>query len=139
MHGADDLDAFLDGLPDLDQAVLLLLSVRPSVEEANALRDARRTARRVAKSIGRGNDLDRLRGEIVTWSGANGARSAIWAPDLTSSDVLLADTRRGAAQAILDAATAELLGESLGSGTRAVLRSRWDNVSDSPVDPSRDG
>src|ERR1700690_4191774 len=91
MAGADDLNDFLDGLPDLDRSVLLALSVRPADEESKALRNARRTARRAAIIVGVVDDLDRLRGQIVTWSGANGARSAIWAPDLASSDVMLAD------------------------------------------------
>jgi hypothetical protein len=128
MYGVDELNAFLNGLPDLDQSTLLALSVRPTIDEEKSLRNARRTARRVATVAGLIDDLDSLRGQIVTWSGANGARSGIWAPDLASSDVLLADIRRGAAQAILDAATATLLGDALDLHSREVLVERWESV-----------
>jgi hypothetical protein len=128
MKPGDELDAFLGAVKRLGEGPLLALSARPSADEADALAVARALAGRVAARKHLTEDLERLQGDIIGWSAAGGAHAGIWAPDMAAGNVLLEDLRRGAAPAILDAATAILLGEALEPHSRAVLRRRWESV-----------
>ena len=123
MYGVDELNAFLDGLPNLDSGVLIGLSIRPTDDEARALAHARLRARRVAAVSGLDEALESVRGQIVTWSSASGVRS-VFAAD----EVLIGELRLGAAQAIVDAATAILMADALDNHTHEVLVERWESV-----------
>ncbi len=131
------LDTFLAELPGLGPSELMMLSADPPGGAAMALEQARGRARRVAAAAHRSGELDRLRAAIVTWSGANGAASGVYAPVSPPSDLLLADLRTQAMQAILDAAAAIALAGLLDDETRRVLGERWTAVH-TPEDPDPD-
>jgi hypothetical protein len=129
MPQRDELAGLLASLGDLRESELLELGIEPTKEEAKALEHARNKAGQIAESNGSSEELERLQGEIVTWSRVGGARTAIWVPDLAVvGDVMLAELRGGAVRAIVDAATALFLEGHLDPTTRSTLLHRWENT-----------
>jgi hypothetical protein len=126
MTTANDLDALLVEVGALSERTLMELSVQPSGAAADELETARAAWRVAAEKTGRSKDVERLMGQIVTWSGANGAHSGAWTMASPPADQQLSDMRRGAAQAIFDAAVATYLADALEPATAATLRARWD-------------
>jgi hypothetical protein len=122
------LGDFLRRVERLDYGALLALSARARVDAAGELEVARARAEQVAIATGQEEARERLKGAIVNWASAGGARAAIWAPDIAASDVTLEEVRMSAAQAIFDAATARLLGSALDATTARILSERWDGV-----------
>jgi hypothetical protein len=123
-----DLGYFLRRVERLDRGSLLALSARPSRDVARDLESARARAEQVAIVTGQADARERLKGAIVNWASAGGARAGIWAPDAAAADVTLEEFRMSAAQAIYDAATVRLLGRSLDAATARTLSERWDSV-----------
>jgi hypothetical protein len=125
VNGLAEFKAAIEGL---DRASLLALSVRADAAEGRRLEAARAQAHQAAGRLGLEEKLDRMRDDIVHWSTAWGAGAGLYAPDMNSADVALEDMRRGAAQAIFDAATALTLGEALDAETQSVLWYRWESA-----------
>jgi hypothetical protein len=123
-----ELGSFLRRVERLDRGSLLALSARVRGDTAGRLEAARARADEVAAATGQEDARERLKGAIVNWASAGGARAGIWAPDAAAADVTLEEFRMSAAQAIYDAATVRLLGRSLDAATARTLSERWDSV-----------
>jgi hypothetical protein len=87
-------------------------------------------ARRLASRLGLRESLLRAEGEIVQWTGAAGARSGVWTAGSPARDLMLADLRRQAAPALMDAATALILGDALEARYPDALLAAWQRVAD---------
>jgi hypothetical protein len=71
---------------------------------------------------------ERIGDQIVRWSAVGGARSSVHAPMSPPSDIMLADLRRQAVPALLDAAMALLLSDALDPASRQPFLARWQFV-----------
>jgi hypothetical protein len=87
-------------------------------------------AHRRAARLGVSDELQRLQGHIVQWTGASGARSGLWTGGSPGRDLMLADLRRQAAPALMDAATAVVLGNALEERYREALLAPWKRAVD---------
>ncbi len=116
----------LADLPYLDRGELLALAGAQKNEQA-ARRAAWRAVEDAAASRDGGRDLDRLRDEVAGWATRLGA---IVGDEAGSGlvDLMLADVRRAAAPAVLDAAAALLYRDDLSEPDRAVLLAAWRSV-----------
>jgi hypothetical protein len=113
---------------ELDSGALLMLGAEPSPTEAAEHARARAAARAGVARRGLSSELERVGAEIVRWSGVGGAGSGVYAPVSAPGDLLLADLRRQALPALLDAAMALALGDALDPASRETLLVRWQLV-----------
>jgi hypothetical protein len=120
------LDELVARLPNLDRGTLLALAAAhdgPDPDRERAWDDARVVVRRERME----QDLDRLRDDVGRWATRLGAVTGQEAGS-GMTELLLADVRRGAAPAVLDAATALLLGDRLTEADREALLRPWRQV-----------
>jgi len=122
----DEVADLLAELPYLDRGELLALAGAQKKNQA-ARRAAWRTVESAARSQDGGRELDRLRHEVAVWATRLGA---IVGDEAGSglADLMLADVRRAAAPAILDAAAAMMYADDLSEADRAVLLDPWLSV-----------
>jgi hypothetical protein len=116
-----DLAEFLRLLPQLDAADLTAISAAYSTGDDAARKVARSVASAAAKRRGLLDELNELQGSIIQWAGSDIPRSATFTFADVRPDLLLGDVRRDTVPALLDAATALLLGDALTEAQRAVL------------------
>jgi hypothetical protein len=121
-----DLDALFARLPGLDRGDLLALAAEHGAADP-AREEAWRTVREVVSAAHMERDLDRVRSKVAEWATH---LSALTVQQLGGglSDQLLAEARREAAPAVLDAAAAFLLGTMLPDPDRATLLRPWESV-----------
>ena len=121
-----ELDAMFARLPGLDRGELLALAAAHGAAD-QAREEAWRTVREVVSAAHLERDLDRVRVEVGTWATH---LSSLTVQQLGGglSDQLLAEARREAAPAVLDAAVAFLLGTALPDQDRAALLRPWESV-----------
>ena len=121
-----ELDALIARLPGLDRGELLALAAEHAAGDP-AREEAWRTVREAVTASHMERDLDRVRSEVAAWATH---LSALTVQQLGSglSDQLLAEARREAAPAVLDAAVAFLLGTTLPDQDRAALLRPWESV-----------
>lgn len=128
MTGTTELTAFLTELPDLAPSELLRLAATQRSADHSALDRAHASARMVADRIGSAAQLADLQDKIIHWAEAQGAASGAGAGVATGAPLLLADARRQAVPALVDAGTALLLGDALDSTSRGVLTRAWGSL-----------
>jgi hypothetical protein len=123
---ATELDALFARLPRLDRGDLLALAAAHA-EGDPAREDAWEVVREVVSSDHLEADLDRVRSRVGTWATH---LSALTVQQLGAglSDQLLAEARREAAPAVLDAAVAFLLGSRIAEESRAALLGPWESM-----------
>jgi hypothetical protein len=121
-----ELDALFARLQRLDRGDLLALAAAHA-EGDPAREEAWDTVRDVVSADHLEPDLDRVRSRIGTWATHLGALT-VQQLGAGLSDQLLADARREAAPAVLDAAVAFLLGARIPESDRAALVRPWDCV-----------
>lgn len=125
---AIDLEEFLRMLPFLEAADLMAMSAAYQRADAEA-RDAARTAASAAAKRRRvGDELGRLQGSIIQWAGSDISRSSAFTLDGPQTSVLLGDLRVHAVPALLDAATALVLGSALSPEDREALFEPFDSA-----------
>jgi hypothetical protein len=127
MTGTTELTAFLAHLPDLEPGELLKLAATQRSADHSPLDRAHASARMAADRIGSTAQLFDLQDEILHWAEAKGAVSGAWA-GVADAPLLLADARRQAVPALVDAGTAFLLGDALDSTSRGVLTRAWGSL-----------
>ena len=120
--------SLLRAASELDQGALLELGAEPSLAQAAERERARAAARDAVARLGLSAELERVGAEIMRWSEAGGARSGVYAMVSPPGDLLLADLRRQAVPALLDAAMALLLAEHPDQASREALLARWQQV-----------
>jgi hypothetical protein len=118
-----ELVALFDRLPGLDRGELFSLAGAHRSNDA-ALQDAWKAVREVVSATHAERDLDHLRAEVGAWATHLGSITGQEAGS-GMADILMADARRAAAPAILDAAVALLLGARLPERHRTVLLVPW--------------
>jgi len=121
-----ELDALFDRLPRLDRGDLLALAAEHA--EGDPEREAAwETVRQVVSANHLEPGLDEVRVRVGTWATH---LSALTVQQLGAglSDQLLAEARREAAPAVLDAAVAFLLGAMIAEGQRAALLRPWESA-----------
>jgi hypothetical protein len=121
-----ELDALFDRLPRLDRGDLLALAAEHA--EGDPEREAAwETVREVVSANHLEPGLDEVRVRVGTWATH---LSALTVQQLGAglSDQLLAEARREAAPAVLDAAVAFLLGAMIAEGQRAALLRPWESA-----------
>lgn len=118
-----ELIALFDRLPGLDRGELFALAGAHRSNDS-ARQDAWKAVLEVVAANRAERELDRLRSEVGAWATHLGS---ITGQEAGSGmvDVLMADARRAAAPAILDAAVALLLGARLTERDRTVLLLPW--------------
>jgi len=117
------LVALFERLPGLDRGELFALAgAHRTVDSAR--QDAWKAVHEVVTADRADRDLDRLRTEVGAWASHLGSITGQEAGS-GLSDLLMADARRAAAPAILDAAVAFLLGARLPERDRDVLLGPW--------------
>lgn len=121
-----ELDALFDRLPGLDRGELFALAGAHGSRDS-AREDAWAAVRRAVSADHLERDLDRLRSEVGAWATHLGSITGQEAGS-GLSDLFMADARRAAAPAVLDAAVALLLGARLEDHERAVLLGPWNRV-----------
>ncbi len=121
-----ELEELFARLPRLDRGELFALAGAHHVRDA-AREEAWKSVREVVATDRVEQDLDRLRSEIGAWATHLGSITGQEAGTGTS-ELLLADARRAAAPAVLDAAVALLLGSRLPERDRTVLLRPWRRV-----------
>lgn len=127
MTGTTELSVFLARLPDLEPSELLRLAATQRSADHSALDRAHGAVRMAARRTGSAAQLASLQDEIIHWAEAHGAVSGAWA-GVADAPLLLADARRQAVPALVDAGTAFLLGAALDSTSRGVLTRAWDSL-----------
>jgi hypothetical protein len=120
------LDTLFARLPRLDRGDLLALAAAHAQGDPER-EEAWKNVRDAVSVDHLEPDLDRVRSRIGTWATH---LSALTVQQLGAglSDQLLADARREAAPAVLDAAVAFLLGARISDGDRAALMRSWESV-----------
>lgn len=121
-----ELNHLFDRLPGLDRGDLFTMAGSHRGAEA-ARQQAWRAVREVVAASHAERDLDRVRSQVGAWATHLGSITGQEAGSGTS-EVLLADARRAAAPAVIDAAVAFLLGPRLSSRDRAALLGPWARV-----------
>lgn len=121
-----ELDALFDRLPGLDRGELFALAGAHGSRDA-AREDAWTAARKVVTDDHLERALDRLRSEVGAWATHLGSITGQEAGS-GLSDLLMADARRAAAPAVLDAAVALLLGDRLPERDSEALLRPWNRV-----------
>jgi len=116
----------LDRLPYLDRGDLLALAGAQHTRDL-ARRAAWQAIEAAAAAQDGGRDLDRLRSEVGAWATRLGAIVGDEA-GTGLADLMLADVRRAAAPAVLDAAAALMFGDDLPDPDRATLLAPWLSV-----------
>jgi hypothetical protein len=121
-----ELDALFARLPGLDHGELLALAGEHGTEH-QAREHAWETVHRVVSAEHVERDLDRIRSQVGSWATQLGS---IAGQQIGSgmSDEPMADARRAAAPAVLEAAVAYLLGTRLPEPDRAALLRPWESV-----------
>lgn len=119
-----DLDDFLEALPALETGALLELTAAHGAIDLDTLEAARAAVEAAARRAHRTNDIDRLRDDITRWA-TTPNESARWTAAMDPADLFSADVRRGAAAALVDVASALLLGGALDSAARECLLGAW--------------
>ena len=117
-----DLDEFLGMLPHLESADLMALAAAYQQGDGEA-RDAARVAASAASRKRKLTDeLDHLQGSIIQWATSDIPQSGSFTfANPFRPDRMLADLRVQAIPALLDAATALLLGSGLDEDAREAL------------------
>ena len=118
---AMDVEEFTRLLPKLNAADLMAISAAYQSADGEARAAARTAASGVARQRGLLDELHRLQGSIIQWAGSDIPRSAAFTFADVRPDLLLGDVRVEAVPALLDAATALLLGDALRPDERASL------------------
>ena len=118
------LDAFMVKLPSLNVPQLLSIATEHQAQRSD-LDAARARARQLLVESGRVDEFDRLIGQLIQWSGADGARSGVYTFTSPSRDLVLADVRARAVPALADAVLALLLETDLGRDTKEALLAAW--------------
>ena len=123
-----ELDALFARLPRLDSGQCLALAAACRAEDP-AREDAWAAVRTVVANGHLERDLDRVRSEVAAWATRLGGGAISPREDgFDPSELLMADARRAAAYAVLDAAVALLLGPRLPEPHRAALLRPWKSV-----------
>jgi hypothetical protein len=125
----DELDALLAELPSLEIGALLELAAAHGSIEPGELESARTELRATATRLHRRDEVDRLRQDIARWA-AGASESRRWLGETSMGDLQLADVRRAAVPAAVDAATALLVGRALDEATRELLLGPWRRIHD---------
>jgi hypothetical protein len=123
------LGIFLESLSRLDVGQLLAIATAHR-EQGSDLNAARDLARRRLLESGRADEYERLIGDIVQWSGADGARSGIYTFASPIRDMVLADARAQAVPALADAALSLFLGDEVDAPARQMLLAAWESEGD---------
>ncbi len=121
----DELVAFLQTLPELDRGELLALSAAYRSSDAQDRDAARAVVREVVDRLRCAPTLDSVEQEILHWAETEGAGSGVYAFATPGGDLLLADLRKQAAPALLDAAAVLVVGNALDAVSRRVLLAPW--------------
>ena len=121
-----ELEALIARLPFLDRGELLALAGERQPEDP-AREAAWESVREAISASHTEDELERLRSEVGAWATHLGAITGQEAGS-GMSDLLMADARRAAATAVLDAAVALLLGARLSEQDRAALVRPWEDV-----------
>ena len=116
-----DLKEFLDMLPYLEASDLMAVSAAYRGGDGAARDATRERASAAARSRGLLDELGRLQGSIIQWAGADISQSAAYTFAGVRPDAMLGDVRVDSVPALLDAATALLLGDALSAEDRALL------------------
>jgi hypothetical protein len=122
------LEEFLRILPHLEAADLLAISAVYQQADEDARVAARRAASSAAKKRRLMDELGRLQGSIIQWAGSDISRSGAFTFAEVRPDQMLGDIRIQAVPPLLDAATALLLGDSLGAEARETLLEPWSSA-----------
>ena len=115
------LDEFMALLPHLDAADLLSISATYQHADAGARDEARAAASDIANKRGLIDELGRLQGSIIQWSGSDISRSSAFTLEGLQTNPMLGDIRIQAVPPLLDAATALLLENALAAEHREIL------------------
>ncbi len=126
VRGNPELEALFARLPVLDRGELLALAGARHPEDP-AREMAWKSVRDAIAASHAERELEQLRSEVGAWATHLGAITGQEAGS-GMSDVLMADARRGAATAVLDAAVGFLLGARLPERDRAALVRPWEDV-----------
>ena len=121
-----ELDDLFDRLPGLDRGELLALAGAHGVKDPARV-EAWRAANKVVTADNVERDLDRLRTEVGAWATHLGSITGQEAGS-GMSELVMADARRAAAPAVLDAAVAYLLEARLTERDRTALLRPWMRV-----------
>jgi hypothetical protein len=121
-----ELDQLFNLLPGLDRGELFALAGAHHAKDP-AREDAWKAAHRVVTAAHVERELDQLRSEVGAWATHLGSITGQEAGS-GMSDLPMADARRAAAPAVLDAAVAFLLGPRLPERDRAALLRPWRRV-----------
>ena len=125
---AETIDDFLAVLPELRRDQLMVLAA--AHRRADPAREAAWEAARAAIAAdGRDAELERLRSLITGWATRPASTPTQWAEIPMAGGLLEQDVRRAAGPALLDAAVALFLGESLGVLDRDALLRPWHSLS----------
>ncbi len=122
-----DIEDLLAKADRLDSAGLLLLAARPTGGELDA---ARRRARQLVHRRGLDEELERIEGRIAVWSFVDGARDTGMMTWVAPGQDVVADLRRQASPALLDAVLVAMLGTALDEMDRDLLLDRWRQATD---------
>ena len=110
------LDRFLRAVPALDVQQLLAISAAHETVGAQALERARNAAGVAARAANVLDELHDLHGTIIQWAGSHNSPSGMWTREAAFPNPIvnvLHDVRVQAQPALLDAATALFLVETL--------------------------
>lgn len=125
------VEVLLTRASDLDEAALLRMAATLSANRTDELATARHEAAEIARNEGLSRSCDEFSSVVTRWATNDGARSGGYSFASPANALRLADARRAAAPAVLDAAIALLLGSRLSASSRRVLLKAWDGVSTS--------
>jgi hypothetical protein len=119
-----DLDEFFRILPHLETGELLAIGAAYHDADADAREVARAEASAVARRRGLDDEIRRVQSSIIQWAVSDITRSQVMTfENVRASSSMLGDVRQDNVPALLDAATALVLGDALDSGSREILYS----------------
>ena len=121
-----ELEALFARLPLLDRGELLALAGARQPDDPDR-ETAWASVRDAITASHTERELEQIRSEVGAWATHLGAITGQEAGS-GMSDLLMADARRAAATAVLDAAVALLLGARLSERDRAALVRPWEDV-----------
>lgn len=121
----EGLVAFLQALPELDRGELLGLSAAYAAGSVQDREAARAAVRATVDRAACGPALAGVEREILHWAETQGARSGAYTFASPAGDLLLADLRKQALPALLDAAAVIALGDALDAASGRVLMAPW--------------
>ncbi len=130
-HAVETLDDFFSVMTTLPRDQLMALAAAHS-EPDPARERAWASARGIIARDGLAADVDRLRSVVINWATRPASSPMQWAEILMADGLLDQDVRRAAAPALLDAAVALFLGESLEAPDRDAMLGPWRGLSAEP-------